>query len=161
MSLKKTCLTKSTFKEIGFRILLKNIQIRRCFNSVRQHVPKSGSTDWEGSVSIILQFWSLFLQVDAIRWSLIRWFHSVDANSTYIHCKLWRRKKWTLICCQCSFSGEKMSASVCSLVDEASELNAIQVANLSSSLSSLLAFSSVSAERFVSKIHWDFCMECM
>ena len=50
MSFKKTYLTKSNFKEIGFQILLKNIQIWRCFNSVRQHVPKSGSTDREGSV---------------------------------------------------------------------------------------------------------------
>ena len=45
MSLEKICLTKSNFKEIGFQIFLKNIQIWRCFNIVRQHVPKSRSTD--------------------------------------------------------------------------------------------------------------------
>ena len=45
MSPKKTCLTESNLKEVGFQICLKNIQIWRCFNVIRQHVPKSGSTD--------------------------------------------------------------------------------------------------------------------
>ena len=39
MSLEKICLTKSNFKEIGFQIFHRNIQIWRCFNIVRQHVP--------------------------------------------------------------------------------------------------------------------------
>ena len=42
LSLKKTCLNKISFKEISFQIFLKHIQIWRCFNIARQHVPKSG-----------------------------------------------------------------------------------------------------------------------